>query len=78
MADKDTIVYWKRSELRRLDFRNNLEAGKRDWEKAIVVNKNGEKAVVEIRGTENGLNVDYIFEKVKGLWFLVEIDDRST
>ena len=37
-----------------------------------------DKAFIEIRGIDNGIMIDYVFEKIKGKWLLTEITDLST
>jgi hypothetical protein len=38
----------------------------------------GEKAVIEIRGIENGITADYYFENINGKWFLTTWTNSST
>ncbi|MDX2285347.1 MAG: hypothetical protein NW241_14375 [Bacteroidia bacterium] len=44
----------------------------------IVEDPGGRRTVVEIRGIDNGIAVNYIFEKHGGAWMLAEIRDSST
>jgi hypothetical protein len=37
----------------------------------------GFNVIVEMRGTDNGVSVDYIFEELDGKWMLVGIEDHS-
>jgi len=77
--DKDSLIYRDRSGFDILDFRKKKSMGNYDqWEQKIVVDKNNASATIEIRGIENGIMVDYIFEKIYGAWMLVEIVDSST
>jgi len=62
-----------------MDFRKKKSTGNYDqWEQMIVIDKNNTSATIEIRGIENGIMVDYLFEKVNEVWMLIEIDDSST
>jgi len=77
--DKDTIIYNWHSGFEVMDFRRKKSDSRYDqWEQQIVVDKNQTKATIEIRGIENGIMVDYYFEKKDGRWMLVSIDDSST
>jgi hypothetical protein len=77
--DKDTILYRQRSAFEMMDFRKKKSDGRYDqWKQEIVMDKNQTKARIEIRGIENGIMVDYYFEKKDGKWMLVNIDDAST
>jgi hypothetical protein len=62
-----------------MDFRTKKSTGRYDqWEQKIVIDKSNASATIEIRGIENGIMVDYLFEKVNGAWMLIEIDNSST
>lgn len=62
-----------------IDFRKKKSEGINDqWKQEIVVDENDTKARIEIRGIDNGIMVDYYFEKNDGRWMLVNIDDAST
>ncbi|MBK7223981.1 MAG: DUF4348 domain-containing protein [Saprospiraceae bacterium] len=77
--DKDSLIYKERSSFEMMDFRKKKSTGQYDqWEQKIVVDKNNTSATIEIRGIENGIMVDYLFEKINGAWMLIEIDDSST
>ncbi len=76
---KDSLIYMDRSSFEMMDFRKKKSTGQYDqWEQKIVVDKNNTSATIEIRGIENGIVVDYLFEKINGAWMLIEIDDSST
>jgi hypothetical protein len=78
-TDQDTVHFLERANFEMIDFRKTKSEGKYDqWEQKIVVDKNGTTARIEIRGIENGIMVDYLFEKKTGIWMLIEIDDSST
>lgn len=77
--DKDTIIYKQRSAFEMMDFRQKQSKGSYDqWKQEIVLDKSQSKATIEIRGIENGIMVDYNFEKKDGKWMLIGIDDSST
>ena len=77
--DKDTIIYKSRSVFEMMDFRKKKSLSSLDqWKQEIILYKSQSKATIEIRGIENGIMVDYYFEKSDGKWMLVGIDDSST
>lgn len=77
--DRDSLIYKDRASFEMMDFRKKKSTGQYDqWEQKIVVAKNNTSATIEIRGIENGIMVDYLFEKVNGKWMLIEIVDGST
>lgn len=77
--NRDSIIYKNIESFELMDFRKKKSTGQYDqWEQNIFVDKNNTSATIEIRGIENGIMVDYLFEKIKGVWMLIEIDDRST
>lgn len=62
-----------------LDFRYPKDALTREYDRyAQTVKFKDNKAVVEIRGVDNGIYADYIFEKIKGKWMLVACKELST
>lgn len=75
---KDTLIYKDRSGFKMMDFRKKPKSQNDNWEQKIVVDKNNTTATIEIRGIENGLVVDYFFEKINAAWMLIEIHDSST
>lgn len=75
----DNIIYEQRSAFEMIDFRKKISDGIHDrWKQNIVWDKNDTRATIEIRGIDNGIKVDYHFEKKDGRWMLVHIDDAST
>lgn len=77
--DKDTIIFKHGSEFEMMDFRKKKSDTKYDqWKQEIVLNKGENKATIEIRGIENGIVLDYYFEKNDGKWMLVGVNDSST
>lgn len=77
--DRDSLIYRDKSSFEMMDFRTKKSTGRYDqWEQKIVIDKSNASATIEIRGIENGIMVDYLFEKVNGGWMLIEIDDSST
>ena len=68
-----------KNEYRKLDLRYNDSFAKRDLSKYtqnIKLEKN--KAIIEIRGIDNGIMTDIYFEKHNGKWNLISWDDSST
>ncbi len=62
-----------------MDFRKKKSNSRYDqWKQEIVLDKGETKATIEIRGIENGIMVDYYFEKNDDRWMLVGVDDSST
>ncbi|MFL5809267.1 MAG: hypothetical protein ACJ749_07070 [Flavisolibacter sp.] len=79
MNDKDTIFYKQRSAFEMMDFRKKKSDSRYDeWRQEIFLEKSQTRATIEIRGVDNGLVVDYLFEKRNGKWMYVGIDDQST
>jgi Domain of unknown function (DUF4348) len=77
--ERDSLIYRDRSSFEMMDFRKKKSTGQYDqWERKILVHKNNTSATIETRGIDNGITVDYLFEKVSGLWMLIEVDDSST
>lgn len=77
--DRDSLIYKDRSGFEMMDFRKKKSTTQYDqWEQKIVVGKNNTSATIEIRGIENGIMVDYLFEKINEAWMLIEINDSST
>ena len=77
--DRDTLIFKERSEFEMIDFRKRKSIGPYDqWEQKIVVDKNNASATIEIRGIENGIMLDFLFDKINEAWMLIEIVDRST
>lgn len=79
LNDKDSLIYRDRSEFEMMDFRIKKSNGDYDnWEQKIVTGKNNISVTIQIRGIENGIMVDYFFEKINGAWMLIEVLDDST
>lgn len=77
--ERDTIIFLEKHGFELMDFRKKKSEGKYDqWEQKIVVDKSNTSAKIEIRGIDNGIMVDYLFEKDKDGWMLVGIEDNST
>lgn len=77
--DKDSLFYKDRASFEMMDFRKKKSTGQYDqWEQKIVVAKNNTSATIEIRGIDNGIMVEYLFEKINGAWMLIEMADSST
>lgn len=77
--DRDSLIYKNRVDFEMMDFRKKKSTGQYDqWEQKVVADKNNTSVTIEIRGIENGIMIDYLFEKINEAWVLIEIDDRST
>ncbi len=77
--ERDTIFYKGKSEVEFVDFRIKEYNGEVDrWKQNIVIEESKKYAVIEIRGVDNGIHVDYIFKIINDAWMFVEIDDSST
>lgn len=78
--DGDSLIYKNKADFEMMDFRSKKSIGHYDqWEQKIIVDKDNTSATIEIRGIENGIMVDYLFEKINDeVWMLIEIDDSST
>lgn len=44
----------------------------------VVKNVKGDKATIRLLGNENGVNVQYHFEKRNGEWYLISLEDASS
>lgn len=77
--DRDSIFYRDSSSFDMIDFPKNKSTSQYDqWGQKIVIDKNNTFATIEISGIDNGILVDYLFQKINGAWMLIEIDDSST
>jgi hypothetical protein len=77
--DNDSLFYKNKSNFEIVDFRQKKSKGVEDqWEQKIVLNTNNTLATIEIHGIDNGILVNYFFEKVNGAWILIAIEDIST
>ena len=54
----------------------NKDSAERDYNQKTILKK--DKVIIQQRGLNNGIFIDYIFEKRKGLWFLKTWIDEST
>lgn len=77
--DRDSAMCINKSDFNILDFRKKKSSVQSDqWKQEIVFDNKHTSATIEIRGIDNGMMVDYLFEKVNGAWMLIEIKDSST
>jgi len=77
MNDVDIAKTINKQDFRKLDFTIRKSDGETDsWEQGINVRDN--KAIIEIQGIDNGIIVDFYFEKQDGKWYLVKWVDSST
>jgi hypothetical protein len=78
-TEKDSVFFTPITSFEMLDLRkekSNMELD--NWEKRVIVDKNNNSAKILFRGVDNGINVEYIFEKKNETWKLIEIIDSST
>jgi hypothetical protein len=67
-----------KKEYTKLDFTYPKDALTREFDKYTQKIKTTEnKTVVEIRGFDNGICTDFVFEKLNGKWFLKSWNDTS-
>jgi hypothetical protein len=61
-----------------LDFEYPKDALTREFDRYTQnIKTKGNKAVVEIRGVDNGIYSDFYFEKINGKWHLKSWNDSS-
>ncbi|RVU90273.1 DUF4348 domain-containing protein [Flavobacterium columnare] len=61
-----------------IDFRYPKDALTREYDRYTQTIKfKDNKAVVEIRGVDNGIYANYIFEKINGKWLLISCNNQS-
>lgn len=75
LNDKDSSFYIEKNSIEFIDLRDK---NNEQWERRIIIDESHSSAIVEMRGVENGLVVDYIFVWNGIGWMLVEINDSST
>jgi hypothetical protein len=67
-----------KTEYTKLDFEYPKDALTREYDKYTQkIKTNENKAVIEIRGYDNGICTDFFFEKLNGKWFLKSWNDTS-
>ena len=72
----ETII--NRSDFQMLNF-GNKSAKTREFDKyEEIIKVNGNKAIIETRGIDNGIFIDIYFEKKNGKWKLLTWVDSST
>lgn len=75
--EKDSITIINKAEFRKIDLSQEENKGEYDkWKRSIKIQ--GNKATIQIRGVDNGIFVDYIFEKKEGKWIFIQVVDSST
>lgn len=76
--DKEIETIITRSDFRMLNF-GDKSAKTREYDKyEETIKVNGDKAVIETRGIDNGIFIDIYFEKKNGKWKLLTWMDSST
>lgn len=66
-----------KSEHHTLDFSPPAFKGNVD-NYSLELKVKGDKATIEVRGVDNGIEIDYFFERKYGKWILITWTDRST
>lgn len=68
----------QKKEYTKLDFEYPKDALTREFDRYTQnIKTKGNKAVVEIRGVDNGIYSDFYFEKINGKWHLKSWNDSS-
>ena len=68
----------QKKEYTKLDFEYPKDALTREFDRYTQnIKTKGDKAVVEIRGVDNGIYSDFYFEKINGKWHLKSWNDSS-
>lgn len=76
--DDEKEITVNKSEFRKLDFNKNNVNSKGTDEYKLNIKVNGDEAVIETRGIDNGIYIDTYFKKKNGKWKLVTSVDSST
>lgn len=74
---EDSLLYLDKTDYSTMDFSVKKSSRPSNRWKQTVVETNT-TAVIQIRGFDNGIYIDYLFEKMKGIWIFTEIVDGST
>jgi len=78
IEENEEIKLIKRQDWKMLHFKNDSQTQNRDIDAYDqVIEINSDSAKVLIRGIDNGINIDFIFEKKDESWFLIEWGDYS-
>ncbi|WP_346086804.1 DUF4348 domain-containing protein [Sphingobacterium ginsenosidimutans] len=75
--EKDKVTYKTRTDYKLLDLRNSTSKSQTDQMERKTTVDNNKSAKITMRGIDNGILVEYHFEKTKGKWFLILIKDNS-
>ncbi|RDC62490.1 DUF4348 domain-containing protein [Adhaeribacter pallidiroseus] len=69
----------QKSGFRKMDFTYDSSSANKEVDSyEQKINIKGNKAIIEVRGIENGIMANFYFEKKKGKWMLVTWEDSST
>lgn len=75
---KDLKITINKGDFQKVNF-GDTTAATREFDKyEETIRVNGNKAIIEIRGIDNGINIDIFFEKKNGQWKLLTWIDSST
>ncbi len=72
--EQDSLFHIEKSDFELMNFKKKKSSQRQ--QRSIVKNK--DLAIIEIRGIDNGIHIDYIFERINNCWVFVEIIDGST
>lgn len=72
--EQDSLFHIEKSEFKLMNFKEKKSS---QWKQKSIV-KNKDLAIIEIRGIDNGIHIDYVFERKNNCWIFVEIIDGST
>ncbi len=65
-----------KEEWRQINFTYDPNNPSNEYEQRIIIY--GDKATIECIGIDNGIMVEYYFERKNGIWLLVTLTDAST
>ncbi len=75
-TEKDSIILINKSGFEMMNF--TIKENKSEFDKwKQIIKIEGEKAIIQIRGIDNGIYVDYVFEKQKSKWKFIKVLDKS-
>lgn len=76
---EDKIIdYISEEEWIHLSFKNQSESNEQDKFEMIINSLDNNSIVYIMKGIDNGILIEYIFEKKNSDWILVEIKNKST
>ncbi|MFY7670596.1 DUF4348 domain-containing protein [Tenacibaculum sp. MEBiC06402] len=74
----ETKVYKNQTEWKFIDFTEDSKAKDREYDQyEVIIVTSNQKKLYKLIGIDNGINVVYQFERIKGCWKLTLIKDES-